>query len=859
MAVSHHSTGFLYKSDMMNLYLKSINEKHDDGLVVHLKKNVGSITKYRALVYTNIEQVSQEKQLIFPPGANLKVEKMQVYNDIKSLLFQTTEEFWVDCSQTTFKRSARGSIRNKKTKESPSLVVEDSGVLDDNEVIEVTEENQFGICPQINQEIEDLDSIVSEIKSFVAGSRNKSDLNFVKDINETLRQKLAEFKRLEQENNISSQVSTLSLISQTSSDYEPEIKKQKEVEQSENPNDLFMVRENTKCGRNLVSLKLQEVIMLLMVEGNLSSYQAHSVFNLFQNAFGIFSSEAFKLLPTARNMRKQTLNCIALHHYFVRQFCKDSESLMLAHDGVSKKNLAHATGVIMVDQRGRTCAISIFKTSAEDSETVADAIYAHLKSIIDDGSNAWIEFCSKTDGFMSDNARTAQKINDLLSDMFDKVFPKRRPSLPCFMHFTLNAEKKLFKAVQQKNITIQRKIPHIFGCHTLHGIKKSLSTEFRDWCKKHKCEILCYGKSKKSIYFKIEIGSRFHAMCENSAVLCLHYSNILNFLEEMHSGEYRSLILSMRTAKLSVLVEIGSMSLAFRCLVCPLWTVLAEKCTQKELKSALDDFREVTDKIMLSPCPLKDLLNNARIDDETNIYYLLALEIEMHLNDDYTTKLKDILKRGVTECLSYLQSIVVEQSTDSEEEDYVMTTNCGIERLFGCLKQAELTKFNMNPSTLSAFQCLKNNHALEELTQKENWEAILTMAINQRGKVIANIDQEKSVLEEKRLEKMEVHLLEEKQRNNKIEEEKYLLCMNPGMIPSNIEELGDCYVEWKKMERSWISHRNQLSKSFFVKVLTEYFFTSIQNVDAITDVSMDRLEGEKLLKKLIKISVTDEL
>jgi hypothetical protein len=217
------------------------------------------------------------------------------------------------------------------------------------------------------------------------------------------------------------------------------------------------------------------------------------------------------------------------------------------------------------------------------------------------------------------------------------------------------------------------------------------------------------------------------------------------------------------------------------------------------------------------------------------------------------------LKKGISDCLAYLQSIKVEQSMEREEGDYVMTTNCGIERLFGSLKQTELTKFNMNSHTLSALQCLKDNHALESLTKMENWEAIHTMAINERAEVVENIEKENIVLKEARLNKITEHLKEEHKKNEKMEEENFLLCINSNLVPFCMEDLDDCFQEWKKEERSWMSHRNQLSKTLYVKVLIGHFYSSIHEQHALIGAGLDKLEGEKLLGKLIDISKSKEL
>ena len=71
---------------------------------------------------------------------------------------------------------------------------------------------------------------------------------------------------------------------------------------------------------------------------------------------------------------------------------------------------------------------------------------------------------------------------------------------------------------------------------------------------------------------------------------------------------------------------------------------------------------------------------------------------------------------------------LLENSAKESGSSLVFSTNLAIERLFGSMKNIELTKFNMADETLSALNYMKCNYALSKITKKEHWESIFDQA-----------------------------------------------------------------------------------------------------------------------------------
>ena len=90
---------------------------------------------------------------------------------------------------------------------------------------------------------------------------------------------------------------------------------------------------------------------------------------------------------------------------------------------------------MIANQDGVLCSVGIFKTSSEKSLAMAELFFEQFK-LFASNQNDWTDICKKCVGFLGDQANNAQKLNQDLGELLNKVVPAPRTHLTCFMHFT---------------------------------------------------------------------------------------------------------------------------------------------------------------------------------------------------------------------------------------------------------------------------------------------------------------------------------------------------------------------------------------------------------------------------------------
>ena len=369
---------------------------------------------------------------------------------------------------------------------------------------------------------------------------------------------------------------------------------------------------------------------------------------------------------------------------------------------------------------------------------------------------------------------------------------------------------------------------NLFSGHNLRGIKKSLNKEFKDWLVRENKNIYVYGE-KAPISMKIEIGTRFHVLTKNSSVIIVHYNNMLQFLETFHLSDQRALIQFMRAEKTNFICQMGTVSILFRALIIPFWSLMSKNQTKEVYYSSINNFTDACYLIMAASDPLIKLLEMGKINQPDSLYQLVCNKMnEIMIDDEKREEMKQLVILGVNSCLDYLNKITAgKELTTSEDTDLILSTNANVERLFGLMKASEPTKFNLKPELFSALNCSKFNRCLEILSARDDWNAILDKAtISTKEYVEAILASEQLALN---IRNSQLRELEKKRQEeeNELNRETELILMNPEIVPVDKKDLtGESFAKWKFLSREFQAgkDRRSLNKNLFEKSMISYFY-----------------------------------
>jgi hypothetical protein len=171
---------------------------------------------------------------------------------------------------------------------------------------------------------------------------------------------------------------------------------------------------------------------------------------------------------------------------------------------------------------------------------------------------------------------------------------------------------------------------------------------------------------------------------------------MLDFLKLFYGEVHITLINYMENEKDNFILQLGTMSLLFRCLIVPFWTIMAKTQRKSEYLSNIADFRSNSSMIIESSNPVLKVLEIPKFANKSNVYKLVGLAIQEQFKngDSLLTENKLLVRNCITECIKYLDKIKAGQELNNaryqdpeapaeEHNDVVLSTNVGIERKVG--------------------------------------------------------------------------------------------------------------------------------------------------------------------------------